>query len=57
MRPDEQRQAEPGHARRAHRVHRHEKLSPVRIEEKPVMNTPTTAGATAEFEYTVLSGV
>ena len=33
------------------------KFSPVRIDENPVMNTPTTAGATAEFEYTVLSGV
>ena len=26
------------------------KFKPVRIEEKPVINTPTTAGATAEFE-------
>ena len=33
------------------------KFRPVRIDEKPVMKTPTTAGATAEFEYTVLSGV
>ena len=33
------------------------KFRPVRIEEKPVMKTPTTAGATAEFEYTVLKGV
>ena len=33
------------------------KLRPVRIEENPLMKIPMTAGVTAEFEYTLLSGV
>jgi hypothetical protein len=40
VRPDEQRQPEPGHARRAHLVHVTMKFRPVRIDENPVMNAP-----------------
>ena len=33
------------------------KLRPVRIEEKPVMNTPIAIAITCVFEYVVLYGV
>ena len=33
------------------------KLSPVRMEEKPAINTPSAAEITLVFEYVVLSGV
>ncbi len=33
------------------------KFRPVRIDEKPVMNTPIAAGTTSVFENIVLNGV
>lgn len=56
VRPDEDRQLEPRHAGRRMVWIVTTKLSPVRIDEKPTMVTPISAGSTQVLEKAVESG-
>ena len=49
VRPDEERQAEPGHARGAHRWMVTMKFRPVKMEQNPAMKMPSPAVTTLVF--------